>query len=244
MSSPVALRLTDAQRAVLDGSAGAAAALAMRVVCRMAGVAGASRLRPITAAHIDGCIYFGVAMLDFAERLVELGARVGVPTTSNVGSIDLIHPELFQGDPATAAGARTGRYGDFIDICAAIVGLVPDAGLHRDENRRGQIVFDVTGLREELLAADAFYPALGHLIGREAEGGLPVIDGLPGDVDEDRLKALAASSASSGGVAMFHAVGLTPEAPTSRSRLGIPWQRPGMKRPGWARQSEATSIAK
>lgn len=270
MSAPATLQLTDEQRAVLDGADGEAAALAMRVVCRMAGVAGASRLRPIASAHIDGCIYFGVSMLDFAERLVELGAAVKVPTTSNVGSIDLIHPELFQGDPATAAGARklmdayvamgckatwtcapyqlltrpgfgehvcwaesnaivfansvlgarTDRYGDFMDICAAIVGLVPDAGLHRDENRRGQIVFDVSGLGAELLAADAFYPALGHLIGKEAEGELPVIVGLPGEVDEDKLKAVGASAGSSGGVAMFHAVGLTPEAPTLEAALG------------------------
>ncbi|OJU79784.1 MAG: aconitase subunit 1 [Solirubrobacterales bacterium 70-9] len=265
-----ALRLTGEQRAVLEGGSGEAAALAMRIVCRMAGVAGATRLRPIASAHIDGCIYFGDSMLDFAERLVELGAQVSVPTTSNVGSIDLIHPELFQGPPETAAGARrlmdaylamgckatwtcapyqlqarpafgehvcwaesnaivfansvlgarTDRYGDFMDICAAIVGLVPDAGLHRDENRRGEVVFDVTGLGEELRAADAFYPALGHLIGLQAEGELPVIVGLPAEVDEDRLKALAASSASSGGVAMFHAVGLTPEAPTLEAALG------------------------
>ena len=270
------LQLTEGQRATLDGADGEAAAMAMRIVCRMAGVAGASRLRPITSAHIDGCIYFAVSMLDFAERLVELGARVTVPTTSNVGSIDLIHPELFQGDRATVAGARklmdayvamgckatwtcapyqlltrpgfgehvcwaesnaivfansvlgarTDRYGDFMDICAAIVGLVPDAGLHRDENRRGEVVFDVAGLGAKLLASDAFYPALGHLIGKESEGELPVIDGLPADVDEDRLKALAASSASSGGVAMFHAVGVTPEAPTLAAALaGEPERR-------------------
>lgn len=264
------LRLGEEQRALLEGGAGEAAALAMRIVCRMADVAGASRLRPITAAHIDGCIYFGDSMLDFAERLVELGARVAVPTTSNVGSIDLIHPELFQGPPETAAGARrlmdayvamgckatwtcapyqlqvrpgfgehicwaesnaiafansvlgarTERYGDFMDICAAIVGLVPDAGLHRDENRRGQVVFDLTGLRPELLRAEALYPALGHLIGRRAEGEVPVILGLPEDTDEDRLKALAAGSASSGSVALFHAVGITPEAATLADALG------------------------
>jgi predicted aconitase len=264
------LRLSGEQRALLDGDSGPAAALAMRIVCRMAGVVGAARLRPITAAHIDGCIYFGDSMLDFADRLVELGARVSVPTTSNVGSIDLIHPELFQGPPETAAGARrlmdayvamgckatwtcapyqlqarpafgehvcwaesnaivfansvlgarTARYGDFMDICAAIVGLVPDAGLHLDGNRHGQVVFDVSGLRAELLGSDAFYPALGHLIGLEAGGELPVIDGLPADVDEDRLKAIGASAASSGGVAMFHAVGLTPEAPSLDAALG------------------------
>ena len=34
-------------------------------------------------------------------------------------------------------GARTDRYGDFIDICAAITGRVPNAGLHLNERRRG-----------------------------------------------------------------------------------------------------------
>ena len=38
-------------------------------------------------------------------------------------------------------GARTNRYGDFIDICAAITGRVPAAGLHLDEQRRGSVVF-------------------------------------------------------------------------------------------------------
>ncbi|MBS1887594.1 MAG: aconitase X catalytic domain-containing protein [Actinobacteria bacterium] len=270
MSAAAPLELTAEQRAVREGEAGAAAALAMRVVCRMAGVAGARRLRPIASAHIDGCIYFGVSMLDFAARLVELGARVTVPTTTNVGSIDLIHPELYRGPATTAAaarrlmdaylamgceatwtcapyqlrarpglgehvcwaesnaivfansvlGARTERYGDFMDICAAIVGLVPDAGLHRDENRRGEVVFDLSGLGEGLLRSDAFHPALGHLVGKEAEGEVPVIVGLPADCDEDQLKAIGASAASAGGVAMFHAVGLTPEAPTLAAALG------------------------
>ncbi|MBA3630008.1 MAG: DUF521 domain-containing protein, partial [Actinobacteria bacterium] len=38
-------------------------------------------------------------------------------------------------------GARTNRYGDFADICAAITGRVPDAGLHRRANRRAEVVF-------------------------------------------------------------------------------------------------------
>jgi predicted aconitase len=43
---------------------------------------------------------------------------------------------------------------------------------------------------------------------------VPVIEGLPPSAGEDRLKALGAGAASSGGVALFHAVGLTPEAAT------------------------------
>ena len=49
---------------------------------------------------------------------------------------------------------------------------------------------------------------------------VPAILGLPEDTGEDRLKALGAAAASSGAVAMFHAVGLTPEAPTLDAAIG------------------------
>jgi predicted aconitase len=112
-------------------------------------------------------------------------------------------------------GARTERYGDFIDICAALTGRVPDTGLHRDEGRRGQILFRVS-VADNLMDSDVFYPVLGHLIGAAAGTRIPVIEGLRPDVSEDGLKALGAAAASSGGVAMFHVVGVTPEAPSRR----------------------------
>jgi predicted aconitase with swiveling domain len=43
---------------------------------------------------------------------------------------------------------------------------------------------------------------------------VPVIEGLLPTTTEDQLKALGAAAASSGGVALFHAIGVTPEAPT------------------------------
>ena len=43
-------------------------------------------------------------------------------------------------------GARTNRYGDFLDIACAISGFAPYYGLHRPENRRATVVFDVSGL--------------------------------------------------------------------------------------------------
>ncbi len=43
-------------------------------------------------------------------------------------------------------GARTNRYGDYLDIACAIAGRAPDCGLHLPENRRATIVFDVGGL--------------------------------------------------------------------------------------------------
>src|SRR5689334_9222444 len=189
------LALAADEQRMLDGEDGEAFALAMRILRRIGAAAGARRMIPVASAHIDGCLYHGQASVDFGERLAGLGARVAVPTTLNVGSLDLLHPDLVHGDAAMRAdarrlmdayvamgcrptwtcapyqlpdrprrgvhvawaesnaivfansvlGARTDRYGDFIDICAAVTGRVPDAGLHRDENRRGEIVFDITG---------------------------------------------------------------------------------------------------
>jgi len=117
-------------------------------------------------------------------------------------------------------GARTNRYGDFIDICAALTGRVPDAGLHRDENRRARVVFQLSGVAEEVLRSEIVFPVVGHLVGRRTGTLVPAIVGLPADASEDALKALGAAAASSGGVAMFHAVGRTPEAPTLEQALG------------------------
>ena len=111
-------------------------------------------------------------------------------------------------------GARTNRYGDYIDICAAITGRVPKYGLHLKQNRRGQILLRLVDLTPEVLHDDTFYPVLGYFIGRVAEDKIPVIEGLPPEATSDQLKAMGAAAASSGAVGLFHAVGLTPEANT------------------------------
>ena len=100
------LTLDDRDQALLNGDGGPAAALAMRVVSRTAEVMRAERLVDITGAHIDSCLYNGQASVDFPRRLAEGGAQVLVPSTLNVSSLDLIHPELFRGDAHTASQGR------------------------------------------------------------------------------------------------------------------------------------------
>lgn len=90
------LTLDQEERAVLAGEHGGAAATAMRILVAYARAIGADRLLPISGAHVDGCLYHGEAGLDFVELLHHHGGKVRVPTTLNVGSIDLIHPELMQ----------------------------------------------------------------------------------------------------------------------------------------------------
>ena len=267
----MSVALDDRERAILAGEAGSGPALAMRLVLLAADVLRAERLIPITRAHVDSCLYHGQATLDFVRRLQEGGARVSVPTTLNVGAVDLLHPELWRGDPETAArgrelmeayrslgcrptftcapyqladarpglgeqvawaesnaivfcnsvlGARTERYGDFTDIACAITGRVPDAGLHRTDARRAVLVLrPAADIPVALLHDDAFYPVLGVLLGERAGSRVAALDGLPTALSEDRLKAVGAAAASSGAVAIFHAVGSTPEAPTLEAAL-------------------------
>ena len=111
-------------------------------------------------------------------------------------------------------GARTERYPDLFDICCAITGRAPAIGLHLTENRAGQLLFQLINIPQELEQGDAFYPVLGNLIGKAALDKIPVIDGMLVKPEEDQLKAFGAGTASSGGVAMFHMIGVTPEART------------------------------
>ncbi len=115
-------------------------------------------------------------------------------------------------------GARTNKYGDLLDISAAMVGRVPLAGLHTDEGRRASHVFDVSDLAAGEMADPNLPHLLGVVLGRTVGSGIGVIDGLA-SATEDELKAIAAGAAAAGGVDMFHVVGITPEAPTLDAAL-------------------------
>lgn len=117
-------------------------------------------------------------------------------------------------------GARTNRYGDYLDIGCAITGRAPDCGLHRPENRRATVVFDVAAIDPVWLASDWAWPVLGTLFGREVGTAIGVVSGVAGPVSEDRLKAFGAAAASAGGVGLFHIVGITPEAPDLATATG------------------------
>lgn len=109
-------------------------------------------------------------------------------------------------------GARTDRYGDFTDLCAALTGRVPLAGLHLDENRRPTLFIDTVSLQKAELPRDLYFAAAGYALGTLSQGHVPLLWGLPTDTTEDELKSLGSAAASSGALALFHAEGLTPEA--------------------------------
>jgi cis-L-3-hydroxyproline dehydratase len=85
---PDSFELTLKDRQMLTGEFGAAAQLAMRLILRTALLEGVTSLIDISSAHIDGCFYHGPASLMFARRLLELGAKVSVPSTTNAIRVD------------------------------------------------------------------------------------------------------------------------------------------------------------
>ena len=82
------VQLNETDNALLQGSHGRAAQVAMQLLLRMAELQGASQLLDISQAHIDACIYTGPASLAFAKQLLAWGAAVRVPTTLNAISVD------------------------------------------------------------------------------------------------------------------------------------------------------------
>jgi predicted aconitase len=256
------VKLSTRDEQLLNGQHGKAARMAMRILVRMAEVQGAGEMMDVSQAHIDGCGLLSETGLEFAETLAAKGGKVSIPTTLNMGPLDLQNWRQFGVDEVFAAkairqakaytdmgciptwtcapyqsyltprfgqqiawgesnaicyansvlGARTNRYGDFIDICAAITGRVPKCGLHLEGNRRGQILLKLMDVDPGVMKSNSFYAVLGHLVGSIAGDKIPVIEGLPVDVSSDQLKAFCAAAASSGQLALFHAVGLTPEA--------------------------------
>lgn len=264
------MRLFDEEQRLLSQDVSPATSMAMRILVATGKLMGANCLVPITSAHIDGCVYFGDSAVLFAEKLRDLGGKVAVPASLNVGALDLVHPDLVRAAPHarrmskrlmdayvdlgciqswtcapyqagyrpdvgeqvawaesnaivfanSVLGARTNRYGDFLDICAALTGRAPYVDLHIKENRRARILIDLSDLSPALLLEESFYPVLGAWLGKTVGTTIAAIKGLPPDIEEDWLKALGAAAASTGAVALFHVIGVTPEARTEEEAFG------------------------
>lgn len=114
-------------------------------------------------------------------------------------------------------GARTNREGGPSALAAGLTGRVPAYGYHLDENRHGSIKIRVNAK----LNAETEYATLGYFAGKIAQDKVPILTGIPPSVSQDELKCLGAALATSGSAALFHVVGVTPEAPTEEMATGF-----------------------
>jgi predicted aconitase len=110
----------------------------------------------------------------------------------------------------SVCGARSNFEGGPSALSAGLTGRTPRYGFHLDEQRRATVRMRVDWTPRTLND----WGALGGVIGRLAGNywAVPVVEGLESVPGSDSLKHFGAAMASFGSIALFHLVGITPEA--------------------------------
>jgi predicted aconitase len=113
-------------------------------------------------------------------------------------------------------GGRTNTEGRESTSAAMLTGKIPDWGFHRDEFRHGSHAIEV----EVPIETVQDWGMLGYFVGGAVEENIPVISGVTYQPNLVRHKHFGAAAASSGGVELYHMVGITPEAPSREIAFG------------------------
>lgn len=157
--------------------------------------------------------YFAIKQNQIVDAYADLGiSKTCTCTPYLVGNVPRFRDHVSWSESSAVAyvnsviGARTNREGGPAALAAAIVGKTPLYGFHLEENRKANLIVDVTA---ELSGAD--FGALGYIIGKVVGSGVPYfkLNNVPNNND---LKTLGAALASSGSVALYHVEDVTPEA--------------------------------
>ncbi|NOW46401.1 hypothetical protein FHW96_002561 [Novosphingobium sp. SG751A] len=113
-------------------------------------------------------------------------------------------------------GGRTNCEGRESTSAAMLARRIPNWGFHRDEYRKGQHSVDVAVPVDDVFE----WGMLGYFVGDAVQDTIPVIEGAIAAPSLIRHKHFGAAAASSGGVEMYHMVGITPEAPGVEAAFG------------------------
>ena len=106
-------------------------------------------------------------------------------------------------------GARSNREAAQSALCAAVTGVTPYYGYLIKENRRGQALVEVKADMHD----DFAYQMLGYVVPEKIGFQIPVFEGLSRPTPE-ALMNLGAELNTAGNVAIYHILGVTPEAQT------------------------------
>ena len=162
-----------------------------------------------------------LAMLDLERRAIAAFEKLGVAMTNTCINYQTIQAPTRNehaafGDTGvviysnSVCGARSNFEGGPSALSAGLTGRTPRYGFHLPEFRRGTLRIKVDHTPTTLNG----WGALGGVIGRIAGNywAVPVVEGIEGAPRSDQLKHFGASMASFGSIALYHLVGLTPEA--------------------------------
>jgi hypothetical protein len=160
-------------------------------------------------------------MLDLERRTILAFEALGILMTDTCINYQTIMPPVrgehtAYGDTGvviysnSVCGARSNFEGGPSALSAGLTGRTPRYGFHLDEFRRATLIVNVSWTPKSLNE----WGALGALIGRLAGDywQVPAIVGIERSPTSDEMKHFGAAMASFGSVALFHIVGVTPEA--------------------------------
>jgi predicted aconitase len=160
-------------------------------------------------------------MLDLERRAIAAFQAMGVLMTDTCINYQTIMPALRNehmayGDTGvviysnSVLGARSNFEGGPSALAAGLTGRTPRYGYHLPERRRASLLIDVTHTPDELTD----WGALGGIVGRMTNDywRVPAIRGIDRVPTSDEMKHFGAAMASYGSVALFHMIGVTPEA--------------------------------
>jgi len=177
-------------------------------------------------------------MLDLERRAISAFVELGVTMTDTCINYQTIqaptrNEHVAFGDTGvviysnSVCGARSNFEGGPSALAAGLTGRTPRYGFHLEEQRRATLHVHLDMAPASLNE----WGALGGVIGRLAGNywAVPAIEGIERPPRSDELKHFGAAMASFGSIAMFHLVGLTPEAGRLRdvATTGLPTQRIG-----------------
>ena len=160
-------------------------------------------------------------MLTLEERAIAAFVKLGVMMTDTCINYQTVQPatrneHVAFGDTGvviysnSVCGARSNFEGGPSALAAGLTARTPRYGFHLPAQRQATLHIRV----DQTPATLNEWGALGGVIGRLAGNywAVPVIEGLDGAPGSDQLKHFGAAMASYGSTALFHLVGLTPEA--------------------------------
>ncbi len=266
------MRLTDHEKAMLNGDLGEITQQAMQALYDLSIFYDVEEFVEIVGCHDDSTVYAGEAQVAFAEMLAEKGAKFAVPTTTNACACDMnlwnrqkmdvetmsatrrieaAHIKMgavpiwscapyhvgtapsFGQQVACAEsnvicyynsviGARTNRYAGPLELLCAITARAPYFGLHVPENRRAQGLVKLgKDIKEEYFTDESIYNLVSYAFGSIVKDRVWALEGVPSKgMTNEILKQFSATASSSGGIALFHMIGITPEAQTLEQAFG------------------------
>ncbi len=160
-------------------------------------------------------------MIDLERRAIAAFEALGVLMTDTCINYQTIMPpvrgeHVAYGDTGvviysnSVCGARSNFEGGPSALSAGLTGRTPRYGFHLDARRAATLVIDVSFTPRDL----GDWGALGGIVGRLAGDywQVPALTGIDRVPGSDEMKHFGAALASYGSVALFHMVGITPEA--------------------------------